>query len=234
MHRSARSLLTVSVLVPAAMAFAVAAAPSHAAPGPTTTLLYDTATDAAPATRNLPKPVVRTAGKTAEKGTATVDKALAAGPVSPKLRTVAERHCTLNPGKTVNSHTGIGLPEPKLPTLGKDALGVVPKGDDCLSSGRRVAMNPPTPSPISLPLPDLLAPLGVAKGGLPLGGTPVAPGGRLAGPKPSGDVLDEAARGVGMTGDGVDHATTEVRSVVEVLKAGERAVGPVEAPLSLP
>ncbi|RFS87135.1 hypothetical protein D0T12_02480 [Actinomadura spongiicola] len=233
MHRSAKSLLTVSVLVPAAMAFAVAAAPANAAPGPTTTLLYETATGAAPATRSLPEPVVRTAGKTAERGTTVVDKAVKAGPVSPKLRSVAGRRCTLNPGKAVNSHTGIGLPETKLPTLSKDALGVVPKGD-CLPSGRRVAMNPPTPSPISLPLPDVLSTLGVAKGGLPLGGQRVAPGGRLAGPKPSGDVLDEAARGVGMTGDGVDNATTEVRGVVEVLKSRDRAVGPVAAPLSLP
>jgi hypothetical protein len=85
MNRSTRKLLSVCALAPVVAAFAVAAAPANAAKGPATTLLYDTATAAAPVSGTLPAPVVNKAGQTAEVGTGAVDGILRAAPAAAPL-----------------------------------------------------------------------------------------------------------------------------------------------------
>ncbi len=132
MNRSARSLLGAAAVAPFAAVLAVAAAPANAAPGPSTALLYDTAAAAYPATRTLPDPVVQTGGQTAEKVTGTVDGVLRAAPGTSRH---GAARCKLNPGKTVNSETGVGMPETPLPAVGQTPLGGLPKGD-CLGTRR--------------------------------------------------------------------------------------------------
>ncbi|WP_433475285.1 hypothetical protein ACQPZP_42605 [Spirillospora sp. CA-142024] len=142
MNRSAKSLLSLSVLAPVVAALAVAAAPANAVPGPSTTLLYDTTAAAAPVTRTLPARVTNTAGRTIETGTGVVDgvirkvPASSAGrglPAASKLR--AERAgCKLNP-------------DTRLPTVGKAPLGGLPKGD-CLGVTRRLDSDPGTVLPV--------------------------------------------------------------------------------------
>ncbi|TMQ95556.1 hypothetical protein ETD83_22315 [Actinomadura soli] len=140
MNRSARSLLSVSVLAPVVAAFAVAAAPANAAPGAATTLLYEAAAVGGPVTGALPEPVTQTAGQTAEMTTGAVDGVIEAAPTSPRLRSASAKRCKLNPGKTVNSHAGTNLPNTPL-SIGKTPLGGLPKGD-CLPAGRRAATEP--------------------------------------------------------------------------------------------
>ncbi|MCP9969196.1 hypothetical protein [Actinomadura madurae] len=89
MNRSTIKLLSACALAPVVAAFAVAAAPANAAKGPATTLLYDTATGAAPVTGTLPAPVVNRAGRAAETGTGAVDGILRAAPVAAPSRTGA-------------------------------------------------------------------------------------------------------------------------------------------------
>ncbi|TDC47166.1 hypothetical protein E1281_26690 [Actinomadura sp. KC345] len=131
MNRSVKSLLSVSVLAPVA-ALTVAAAPANAAPGPSTTLLYETYA-AAPVARTLPEPVTQSAGQTAELTTLTVDGVLENSPAGPGARAA---RCTLNPGKTANSNAGTSLPEAPLSTVDQTPLGALPKGD-CLAPASR-------------------------------------------------------------------------------------------------
>ncbi|NVI87200.1 hypothetical protein [Actinomadura sp. BRA 177] len=148
MNRSARSLLGAAAVAPFAAVLAVAAAPANAAPGPSTALLYDTAAAAYPATRTLPDPVVQTGGQTAEKVTGTVDGVLRAAPGTSRH---GAARCKLNPGKTVNSETGAGMPETPLPAVGQTPLGGLPKGD-CLGTRRAGARGAD-----ALPAPDRAA-----------------------------------------------------------------------------
>ncbi|MEO3823200.1 hypothetical protein [Actinomadura sp. B10D3] len=85
MNRSTIKMLSACALAPVVAAFAVAAAPANAAKGPATTLLYDTATGAAPVTGTLPAPAVNRAGQVAETGTGAVDGILRAAPVAAPL-----------------------------------------------------------------------------------------------------------------------------------------------------
>ncbi|MFI0374353.1 hypothetical protein ACH35V_41395 [Actinomadura sp. 1N219] len=187
MNRSARSLLSVSVLAPVVAAFAVAAAPVSAAPGASTTLLYEAAAVAGPVTGALPEPVGQTAGQTAETATGAVDGVLDAAPASPGLRSGSAERCKLNPGKTVNSHAGTSLPNTPL-SLGKAPLGGLPKGD-CLSAGRRAGTDdlpPPTDAVARVPqaLVKDAEKVGTAVRNSKLGGLPgvdnALPGGRTA------------------------------------------------------
>ncbi|TDD30077.1 hypothetical protein E1287_29935 [Actinomadura sp. KC06] len=152
MNRSARSLLSVSVLAPVVAAFAVAAAPAGAAPGASTTLLYEAAAVAGPVTGVLPEPVAQSAGQTAETTTGAVDGVLDAAPTSPGLRSASAERCKLNPGKTVNSHAGTSLPSTPL-SVGKTPLGGLPKGD-CLPADRRAGTDdlpPPADAVVRVP-----------------------------------------------------------------------------------
>ncbi|NKZ08081.1 hypothetical protein [Actinomadura latina] len=234
MNRSARVLLGVAALAPLA-ALAVAAAPANAAPGPSTAFLYDTAAAAYPVTRTLPDPVVRTGGQTAETVTGAVDGVLRAAPGTSRVRPGADR-CKLNPGRTVNSKTGAGLPETPLPAVGRTPLGGLAKGD-CLGA-RRADM------PVSMALPaDLPAVppvLGSAQpGGLPVGSGLFPAGARHATPVPSDDVLGKANGTVNKAGANLDQPEQGVGRVVDVLKAKERAARPAsgpgsDGPLSMP
>ncbi|MFB4305184.1 hypothetical protein [Actinomadura sp. GTD37] len=141
MKFSASSLVGAAVVAPFAAALAVAAVPASAAPadadaapGPSTALLYDAAAAANPAVRTLPEPVVRTGGRTAEAATGAADGALRAMPGASGLRRGTD-HCTLNPGKAVNSHAGTSLPETPLDAAGQKPLGGLPKGA-CLDATR--------------------------------------------------------------------------------------------------
>ncbi|QXJ23198.1 hypothetical protein AGRA3207_004325 [Actinomadura graeca] len=92
MHRSARNLLSVSVLVPAAAALAVATAPSSAARGPSAELLYGTV---APVAHTLPsdvvpEPTTAPAGHAAKLTTGTVDGVLKDRPTRPRPRTARD------------------------------------------------------------------------------------------------------------------------------------------------
>ncbi|TDD81843.1 hypothetical protein E1293_17750 [Actinomadura darangshiensis] len=293
MNRSARNLLSISVLAPVVAALAVAAAPANAAPGPSTALLYDAATAAAPVTRTLPDPVLNTVGQTAEQGTGTVDGVLRAAPAASTLRAVpaapglgaGNARCTLNPGKTVNSKAGTSLPRTPLQTAGRSPLGGLPEGD-CLGAapgtGRRAALpvpsdaagrvprtllndvgkvgtsvhnsklgelgGAPLPSgrragmPLSMAvpgltdgLPDVPSTLGSASpGGLPVGAALFPPAGRIAAPEPSDDLVGQANDTVNQAGAGVGETEENVGSVVDVLKAKDRAGRPADGPLSMP
>ncbi|MGP4022791.1 hypothetical protein [Actinomadura sp. 3N407] len=133
MNRSVRNLLSISVLAPVAAAFAVAAAPANAAPGPSTTLFYESYAATAPAARTLPEPVTEVAGQTAELTTGAVDGALQSAPAGTGFR---QAGCTLDPGKAVNSHAGTRLPETPLIVPGQTPVGGLAKGD-CLGSASR-------------------------------------------------------------------------------------------------
>ncbi|MFG2087075.1 MULTISPECIES: hypothetical protein [unclassified Spirillospora] len=198
MNRSVRNLLSVSVLAPVAAAFAVAAAPANAAPGPSTTLLYEAYAAAAPVAQTLPEPVTMAAGQTAELTTGAVDGVLQSAPAGPGYRTAARR-CTLNPGKAVNSHAGTTLPETSLLVPGQTPLGALPDGD-CLGAtpqaGQRTAGDAPVPPGSGGELPAATGDLpgmllgsltdlgGTLGGGGPLGGLPgggtALPNGRYA------------------------------------------------------
>ncbi|MFI0406419.1 hypothetical protein [Actinomadura sp. 3N508] len=138
MNRSARSLLTVSVVA----AVAVTAAPANAAPGPVTGV--------------LPEPVTQAAGPTTESATGAVDGLLDVAPTSPGLRSARAPQCKLNPGKTVNSHAGTSLPNTPL-SLGKVPVGGLPKGD-CLSANRHAGTGElPPPADAVVRVPKTLA-----------------------------------------------------------------------------
>ncbi|WP_067450220.1 hypothetical protein [Actinomadura macra] len=90
MHRSARNLLSVSVLVPMAAALAVAVAPANATQGPSAEILYGTT---APVARSLPSDVVPVSAATPAAqvtgtATGTVDGVLKSKPKrTPRPRT---------------------------------------------------------------------------------------------------------------------------------------------------
>ncbi|MFA1546597.1 hypothetical protein [Actinomadura chokoriensis] len=257
MKFSARSLLGVAVAAPFAAAFAVAAAPADAAPGPTTALLYDTAATADPVTRALPAPVVRTGGQTAERATGTADGALRSAPDTSGLLSGAAR-CKLNPGKTLNTHAGTKLPETPLNTvdrtpLGRNPLGGLPKGD-CLKTRRAAASDRAAASerasgtdassvlpvgrgadmPVSMALPSVPSALGtVRRSGLPLG-TALPAGARHATPVPSGDILGQASGTVSKVGVPLGGSKKGAGQLVNVLKAKNRTARPADGPLSMP
>ncbi|MEU8799273.1 hypothetical protein [Spirillospora sp. NPDC048819] len=180
MNRSVRNLLSVSVLAPVAAAFAVAAAPANAAPGPSTELFYETYAAAAPVAQTLPEPVTILAGQTAEKTTGMADGVLRGAPAGPGLRSA---RCTLNPGKAVNSDAGTSLPETALMVPEKTPLGALPKGD-CLRSAPRTDRRPaadalPVPPGTVNDLSETLLGNVTNLGGLP-GGRTALPNGRYA------------------------------------------------------
>ncbi|GAA4239502.1 hypothetical protein GCM10022254_59870 [Actinomadura meridiana] len=156
MNRSARRLLSVAVLAPTVTALAVATAPAYAEVGPSTALLYETAAAASPVTQAVPEPVVGGAGRTAELATTTADQVFLAAPSSSGLRSANERHCKLKPGKSVKQHTGVGLPDAALPSLGKGAPAKLPKGD-CLAAQRRSRTDPlPAPAGAATKVPQTI------------------------------------------------------------------------------
>lgn len=137
MNRSARSLLRVSVLASFAAAVAVAAAPTDAAPakaapsaaaGPSTLLLYETAATGHTVMRTLPEPVAGTGARTAALGGGAADGVLRAAPAASGMR-AARARCRVRPAETVESKTGLGLPDAQLPAVGQAPIGGLPQGD---------------------------------------------------------------------------------------------------------
>ena len=122
MNRSVTRLLSVAVLAPAAV-LAGAAAPAAAAPGPSTTLLYDAYAQAEPVTGKLPPSVAGTAGPAAERATRTIDGLLGEAPGGTEVRT-AHRCVDVN---------GLGVNK----AAGKAPLDVLSKAD-CLGAASRV------------------------------------------------------------------------------------------------
>lgn len=191
MNRSARSLFRVSVLASFAAAIAVAAAPTDAAPakaapsaasGPSTLLLYETASTGHTVMRTLPAPVAGTGGRTAELGTGAADGLLRAAPAGSGMRTARAR-CRVRPDETLGSSTGLGLPDAQLPSVGQAPISGLPQGD-CPSATHRDARasKPGT----ALPIPPggggdvpgtLLGGVGKLGKGLPTG--KLLPGGKL-------------------------------------------------------
>ncbi|GAA0574061.1 hypothetical protein [Actinomadura livida] len=217
MYRSVKSLLSVSVLVPAA-ALAVAAAPAHAAPGPSTELLYEGYAEAAPVTRALPESVTRTAGQTAEKATHRVDGVLGSTGAGSGLRA--------NPDPL-----GGAVPTGDLGGL-TSLLGNVGLGQTLGGGGLREARQ--AESPVSLLLTDVPATLGAAgPAGLPVGTTLFPPNARAAKPGPTGDLLGQADGVVDRAGGELDEAGNSVSKVVRVLKASERTATKGDGPVSL-
>jgi hypothetical protein len=252
MNRSARSLLAACVITPVVAALAVAAAPANAVPGPSTRLLYDTATAADPVTRALPEPVVGTAGRTAEKGTGAVDEVLRAAPAAPGLR--AERaRCKLNPGKD----RGVSLPDTPLPVVGgqapldglrkgrcpgkasrtaRDGTAVpVPAGPLLGDAGKLVGGRPELPSGLRTAAPPMSMAVPGLTSGLPDVPSMLVPAGaRQASPGPAGDLLGQANGTLNKAGAGLGGTDENVGSVVDVLKARNRAATPADGPLSMP
>ncbi|WUH99191.1 hypothetical protein OHR68_37725 [Spirillospora sp. NBC_00431] len=237
--------MSVSVIAPVVAAFAVTAAPANATTGPSTTLLYDTATAAAPVTRTLPDSVVQTAGQTAELATGAVDETLKVAPVSPGLRsarsTTAGR-CALNPGKTVKSHTGMSLPKTPLSSAAKGPLSGLPQGD-CLQAGRRAGKDPLPLSPEgATKVPAVLLKDAGKVGGavrksqlgkLPAVGAAVpgkrragAPGAERAGMPLSMDLRDVSAP----LGSGSAPGLSDITSALGSARPGDLPVGPTLFP----
>ncbi|SPT60416.1 hypothetical protein [Actinomadura madurae] len=140
MNRSTIKLLSACAFAPVVAAFAVAAVPANAAKGPATTLLYDTATGAAPVTGTLPAPVVNRAGRAAETGTGAVDGILRAAPVAAPLPHGRSAETPLSmpvPGLTS------GLPD--VPSM--LGLGGLPAGSKLLRETGRHAGHPSGDAP---------------------------------------------------------------------------------------
>ncbi|TDD91356.1 hypothetical protein [Actinomadura rubrisoli] len=166
MNRSARSLLSVSVLVPLAAAFTVSAASANAAEGPSADLAYGAVapvTAALPA-GTVPPPVTGPVGKAAEASTGAVDEVLTAAQKAPELRrktvarhanaepdaAVRKTRCAVDVGKTVDGTTGSALPRTPLPRPGLPKTGLPkagPGAGDCLGA-KRLAERKAAPSPI--------------------------------------------------------------------------------------
>ena len=203
MNRSVKSLLSVSVLAPVA-ALALAAAPADAAPGPSTTLLYESYAAAAPVAQTLPEPVTQAAGQTAEMTTLTVDGALEAASAGPGARAA---RCTLNPGKAANSNAGTSLPDTPLASLDQPPLSVLPKGG-CLAPAARAegrsAAN-------ALPVPSSGA--GEALGGI-------------------GDVPSTASGSLGGLKAGLNNTKLGRLPGTSVLPGGRRTGAPLSMPLA--
>ncbi|TDB86960.1 hypothetical protein [Actinomadura sp. 7K534] len=220
MYRSVKSLLSVSVLVPAA-ALAVAAAPAHAAPGPSTELLYEGYAAAAPVTRALPDSVSRTAGQTAEQATHKVDGVLGSTGAGSGLRA--------NPDPL-----GSAVPAGDLGGLTQSLLGTAGLGQTLGGGGLGLREARQAESPVSLLLTDVPATLGaVGPAGLPVGTTLFPPNARAAKPGPTGDLLGQADGVVDRAGGELDEAGNSVGKVVRVLKASERTAGRGDGPVSL-
>ncbi|TDC84733.1 hypothetical protein [Actinomadura sp. 7K507] len=232
MNRSVKSLLSVSVLAPVA-ALTVAAAPASAAPGPSTTLLYESYAAAAPVARTLPEPVTQTAGQTAELTTLTVDSAL--GSASRADGRSAAKALPVPAGGAGEALGGAGdLPGTALGSLdgvgagvGNSKLGGLP-GAQALPGARH------TQAPLSMPLADVPSTLADAEpAGLPVGTTLFPPTGRSAQPGPADDVLGQANGAVNQVGTALDETENGVGQTVEVLKARDRVGGADEGPVSL-
>ncbi|TDE37348.1 hypothetical protein [Actinomadura sp. 6K520] len=210
MNRSVKSLLSVSVLVPAA-ALAVAAVPANAATGPSTALLYESYAAAAPVARALPEPVTRTAGQTAEQATHKVDGVLRSTGAGPGLRA--------NPDPLGNA-----LPTGDLGGLSQSVLGNVGLGQALGGGGLGLREARRAESPVSLLMTDVPSMLGAASpAGLPVGTTLFPPNERAAQPGPADDLLGQADGVVDQAGGELDGAGNSVGKVVHVLKARERA-----------
>lgn len=172
MNRSVRRLVGVSVLAPAA-ALAVAAAPALAAPGPSTTLLYDAYTGAAPVTQHLPPSVTGTAGQAAEHATLTADGLIGDAPGGTDVRTA---RCDLDPGKAL--HGGAGLADAPLSAVEKAPRDVLSQRECLRSASRASESAKASPGPVggTPDLGDLSGITGDGLGGLLGGGLVNGPG----------------------------------------------------------
>ncbi|SNR37405.1 hypothetical protein [Actinomadura mexicana] len=137
MNRSARSLLRVSVLASFAAAIAVAAAPTDAAPakaapsaaaGPSTLLLYETAAASRTVVRTLPAPVTGAGARTAALGAGAADGVPRAVPPAGPGPRAARARCRVRPAETVESSTGLGLPDAQPPAVGQAPIGGLSQG----------------------------------------------------------------------------------------------------------
>ncbi|WP_165950377.1 hypothetical protein [Actinomadura sp. GC306] len=235
-----KSLLSVSVLVPAA-AFAVAAAPANAAAGPSTELLYESYAAAEPVARTLPEPLTMTAGQAAEAATQEVDHVLRGTAVAPGLRAA-------NPdpfaGAMPPAITGDAAQQqqqqpqqqqPQQPTgdLGSVSNLLTDLGLNQALTGRPVLREAQrAESPVSLLQTDVPAMLGAASpAGLPVGRTLFPPNARAAQPAPAGDLVGQADGVVTEAGGNLDAAG--VGEVVHVLEASEHAAARGDGPVSL-
>ena len=155
MNRSVKSLLSVSVLAPFA-ALAVAAAPAEAAPGPSTTLLYETYAAASPVGRTLPKPATKTTGQTAERATHAVD-----GVLRPRRNGSGVRaaRCTAEAGR---SGAGTSLPVTPPKAVGQTPLGALTKGD-CLRPLPGADRRSTAKAPPARPRTDGVAPMALTR-----------------------------------------------------------------------